>query len=82
MSEHPRVGSAAGAAIPIRSVDSCEENSSAVAAISLTVSMWLDRMRRRQALQNLAERNNYLLADVGLTQEEALREAAKPFWRR
>jgi uncharacterized protein YjiS (DUF1127 family) len=44
--------------------------------------MWLDRMRRRQALQNLAERNNYLLADVGLTQEEALREAAKPFWRR
>ncbi len=24
---------------------------------------------------------SYLLADVGLTQEEALREAAKPFWR-
>jgi uncharacterized protein YjiS (DUF1127 family) len=42
--------------------------------------MWLDRRRRRQALQDLAERS-YLLADIGLTREEALREAAKPFWR-
>lgn len=58
-----------------------EENSSTLAVISLTIGVWLDRRRRRQALQDLAERNNYLLADVGLTQEEALREAAKPFWR-
>jgi uncharacterized protein YjiS (DUF1127 family) len=82
MPEHPSDGSAAGAKIPARNVLSHEENSSALAVISLTVSMWLDRRRRRQALQDLAERNNYLLADVGLTQEEALREAAKPFWRR
>jgi uncharacterized protein YjiS (DUF1127 family) len=82
MPEHPSDGSAAGAKIPARTVLSHEENSSALAVISLTVSMWLDRRRRRQALQDLAERNNYLLADVGLTQEEALREAAKPFWRR
>ena len=82
MPEHPRDGSAAGVEIPARNVLSYEDNSSALAAISLTVSMWLDRRRRRQALQDLAERNNYLLADVGLTQEEALREAAKPFWQR
>jgi uncharacterized protein YjiS (DUF1127 family) len=51
-----------------------------LAVISLTVSLWLDRRRRRQALRDLAGRT-HLLADIGLSQEEALREAAKPFWR-
>ncbi len=81
MPEHPQGGAAAEAANPARNVLSYEENSSALAVISRIVSLWLDRRRRRQALRDLAERNNYLLADVGLTQEEALREAAKPFWR-
>ncbi len=81
MPEHPQGGAGAEAANPTRNVLSYEENSSALAAISRIVSLWLDRRRRRQALRDLAERNNYLLADIGLTQEEALREAAKPFWR-
>jgi uncharacterized protein YjiS (DUF1127 family) len=59
-----------------------EKNSSLSAAIPQTVSLWLDRRRRRRELQDLAERNDRLLADVGLTREEALREASKPFWRR
>jgi uncharacterized protein YjiS (DUF1127 family) len=44
------------------------------------VRLWADRRRRRQALEDLAGRER-LLADVGLTREEALREADKPFWR-
>jgi uncharacterized protein YjiS (DUF1127 family) len=28
----------------------------------------------------LAERNDYLLKDIGVSQSEALREAEKPFW--
>ena len=41
---------------------------------------WLDRSFRRIALRDLAD-NPHLLSDVGLTREEALREAARPFWR-
>jgi uncharacterized protein YjiS (DUF1127 family) len=30
----------------------------------------------------LAEHDDYLLKDIGLSQDEAFREAVKPFWRR
>lgn len=66
---------------PTCGIVSCKRNSSTLYVIFRTISLWLDRRRRRRALEDLAERNNYLLADVGLTQEQALREAAKPFWR-
>jgi uncharacterized protein YjiS (DUF1127 family) len=46
-----------------------------------TISLWIERHRQRQALGDLAELNDYLLRDIGLSQEEARREAAKPFWR-
>lgn len=46
-----------------------------------TLGLWIDRSRQRRQLGELAELNNYLLRDIGLSQEEALREAAKPFWR-
>ena len=36
-----------------------------------------DRWRQRRALLNLDDR---LLADIGITREEAEREACKPFW--
>jgi len=36
---------------------------------------------RRTARNDRAERS-YRMADIGLTRKEALREAAKPFWRR
>ena len=39
---------------------------------------WTER-RQRAALRDLAE-DTHLLDDLGLTREQALREAAKPFW--
>jgi len=41
---------------------------------------WLDRPLQRIALQEIAD-DPHLLGDLGLTREEALREAARPFWR-
>ena len=43
-------------------------------------SGWAARRRLRGALRELAE-DKHLLADIGLTREQALEEAAKPFWR-
>ena len=43
-------------------------------------SSWAERRRQRTALRDLAE-DTHLLDDLGLTREQALREAAKPFWR-
>ena len=40
---------------------------------------WLDRPLQRIALREIAD-NPHLLSDLGLTREEALREAARPFW--
>jgi len=45
-----------------------------------TLGIWLARSIERRALRELAE-DVRLLADVGLNRQEALREAAKPFWR-
>ena len=48
-----------------------------------TVGGWFARSRQRQALREIAERNDFhLLKDIGVSQEEALREADRPFWRR
>jgi uncharacterized protein YjiS (DUF1127 family) len=41
---------------------------------------WLDRPLQRIALREIAD-DPRLLSDLGLTREQALREAAKPFWR-
>jgi uncharacterized protein YjiS (DUF1127 family) len=41
-------------------------------------AIWLDRRQERQDLSELDDR---LLADVGISREDALREARKPFWR-
>jgi uncharacterized protein YjiS (DUF1127 family) len=49
-------------------------------AILWALSLWLARVRQRDALADLAE-DKHLLADIGLTREQALREAGKPFWR-
>jgi len=40
---------------------------------------WLDRQHERKALREIAD-DPHLLKDIGLTREQALREAAKPFW--
>jgi uncharacterized protein YjiS (DUF1127 family) len=46
-----------------------------------TVAAWFVRSSQRRALHELA-REGRLLSDIGLTRDEALREAVKPFWRR
>lgn len=45
------------------------------------LQLWHSRYERRTALAERVERG-YLLADIGMTQEEAMREATKPFWRK
>jgi uncharacterized protein YjiS (DUF1127 family) len=43
-----------------------------------TVEIWLIRQHGRQELNSLDDQQ---LKDVGLSREDALREASKPFWR-
>ena len=40
---------------------------------------WHERDRSRRALELL---DDYMLKDIGLSPADAIREAAKPFWRR
>jgi uncharacterized protein YjiS (DUF1127 family) len=40
---------------------------------------WPERSRQRRALRDLAD-NKHLLDDLGLTREDALGEANRPFW--
>jgi uncharacterized protein YjiS (DUF1127 family) len=42
---------------------------------------WILRCAERRALRELAE-DRRQLRDVGLSREQVLRDAAKPFWRR
>lgn len=44
------------------------------------VGLWLERSRSRRQLQLLLV-NPQVLADLGLTREEADQESIKPFWR-
>ena len=54
-----------------------------IADMRSTVGRCLARSRQRRTLRDIAERNDFhLLKDIGVSQEEALREADKPFWRR
>ena len=47
-----------------------------------TIARWIARSRQRYALREIAESNDFhLLKDIGVSQEEAFREADKPFWR-
>jgi uncharacterized protein YjiS (DUF1127 family) len=53
-----------------------------VAGARSTVGRWFTRSRQRRVLREIAERNDFhMLKDIGVTQEEALREAHKHFWR-
>ena len=49
--------------------------------LTATIGLWLARSRQRRHLRELAEWDDYLLKDIGVSREAALREAAKPFWR-
>jgi uncharacterized protein YjiS (DUF1127 family) len=56
---------------------------SLIAGLASTIRKWVARSQQRRALREIAERNDHqLLKDIGVSQEEAFREADKPFWRR
>jgi uncharacterized protein YjiS (DUF1127 family) len=42
------------------------------------IALWLNRRHGRQELRSLDDEQ---LKDVGISREDALREADKPFWR-
>jgi uncharacterized protein YjiS (DUF1127 family) len=48
-------------------------------SIDRGISAWLERSKQRHAL---AELDDHLLRDVGLSRSAARREAAKSFWER
>jgi len=54
--------------------------SSLLTRLLSALALWLARRRQREALADLAD-DRRLLADIGLTREQALREAEKSFWR-
>ncbi|THF60138.1 DUF1127 domain-containing protein [Pseudothauera rhizosphaerae] len=47
-------------------------------AFRRTVALWMARSRQRRELHELDDR---LLRDIGIRREDALIEAARPFWR-
>jgi uncharacterized protein YjiS (DUF1127 family) len=49
--------------------------------LSTILRVWIVRSRQRRALSRLLDDRD-LLKDIGVSQEEALHEAEKPFWRR
>ena len=49
-----------------------------LAAPVALIAQWVDRVRQRQALADLDDR---LLRDIGITRLDAARECDKPFWR-
>jgi uncharacterized protein YjiS (DUF1127 family) len=51
-------------------------------SVAETIRIWLARSQQRHDLRELVERNDHLLRDIGVPREAALREAAKPFWRK
>ena len=46
------------------------------------VAIWIERSRQRRAIKELARLNSRYLEDIGVSKDEALREASKPFWQR
>jgi uncharacterized protein YjiS (DUF1127 family) len=55
-------------------------NSSALGPYLKSIAAWIARSRQRRDLRELAQEER-LLSDIGITREQALREAEKPFWR-
>ena len=49
-----------------------------IASFSIFLATCLERVRQRD---QLAELDDHLLRDIGITRVEALREADKPWWR-
>jgi uncharacterized protein YjiS (DUF1127 family) len=46
---------------------------------AVAILLWMERVRERRALAELDDR---LLRDIGLTRADVWQEIRKPFWRR
>ena len=46
------------------------------------LDMWAARARQRKALGELADLNDHTLKDIGISRDDALREAGKWFWQK
>ena len=64
-------------AYPLFPVESGDQFRFGFTQISKNVRTWISRSRQRQ---HLADLDNHLLEDIGLTRKQAEVEAAKPFW--
>ena len=64
----------------VRSIDrvSATGNRGIVAFLLRTLAVWGGRRKQRL---DLADLDDHLLRDIGLTRQEARRECAKRFWR-
>ena len=43
--------------------------------------VWQQRVRSRSQLRQLSRMDDHVLKDIGLTRNEVLFEASRPFWR-
>jgi uncharacterized protein YjiS (DUF1127 family) len=66
------IARAAPRPVPVRGVP-------AITAALDTLALW---RRRRQDRRRILALDDRLLHDIGMTRADALREGAKPFWRR
>jgi uncharacterized protein YjiS (DUF1127 family) len=62
-------------------VDRTRRRPVSLCRLAALVRLWLARSRQRRALCEIAQRDDYLLKDIGISQQDAFREAEKPFWR-
>jgi len=51
-------------------------------SLAATIRLWIMRSRQRRHLAELAQWSDHLLRDIGVSRDDALREAAKPFWQK
>ena len=63
---------------PVRAGPVVAAGQAVLSSLASMVVIWLNR---RQGRRDLSELDDRLLADVGISREDALWEARKPFWR-
>jgi uncharacterized protein YjiS (DUF1127 family) len=63
---------------PVRVGSIVTAGQAALSSLAGMTAIWLNRRQGRRDLSALDDR---LLADVGISREDAVREAGKPFWR-
>jgi uncharacterized protein YjiS (DUF1127 family) len=51
-------------------------------SLAATIRLWIVRSRQRRHLAELARWDDRLLKDIGVSRDDTLREAAKPFWQK